>query len=839
MTDIIFLHAPSVYDFRKLSIMYGPVADLIPSAPVFEMYPVGLSTLSAYLERSGYKTRIINIAVRMLRDPQFDAERLIKNLYPKAFGIDLHWLPHAHGSIEIAKIVKKYHPKTPVIFGGFSSTYFHRGLITYPCVDFVLRGDSTEEPLKMLIATIKRGDDPIDVPNLTWKDKEGNIRENPLTYVPENINHLVLDYSQVMKSVVRYRDLVGTLPFKDWLKNPVTAALTCKGCTKNCTFCGGSAFTSKNFYGRDKIAYRDPELVADDIRQIQGNLKSPTFVLGDLCQDGKEYADRFFKAVKKLNITNQVGLEFFSPPDEDFFKKAHQALPHYSMGASLESHDLKVRKGSGKTYTNKEVEASIGWALKNGVERFEIYYMTGLSYQTRESVLETVDYCEHLYDKFKGDKRVLMFISPMTPFLDPGSLIYENPEKYGYTIRCKTLEEHRQALLQPSWKYVLNYETKWMTRDEQVKSTYEAMLGINKVKAKYKVIDEKEAERMEQRLLFEMELMDRVDEITALSDEELKKVRLAKFKEQMDKYSVAPEASKHRELDWLNQLFSGSRLRNISLFKFKPLGVLKTIVFSNGERQSKSRKQAVEEASLQPVRMKNGASKETYVQSVFTSIARRYDLLNTCLSFGLHRFWKKKAVSLMNVSDGAKVLDVCSGTGDLAIELTKWVNKKGKVHAVDFCGEMIELGRKKASLMDLSEQIEFVEANAESLLFPDNFFDGVIMGFGGRNVSSLDKALSEMRRVIKPGSRAVFLEFTKPPDAFFGKLYRFYLFKLIPVIGGLISGDKEAYTYLARSIDGFYTTEGLKTLMEDVGFKEVFYLTLNARTLAIHVGTKP
>lgn len=578
MADIIFLHAPSVYDFRKHSIMYGPVADLIPSAPVFEMYPVGLSTLSEYLNRFGFKARIINLAVRMLRDPQFDAEKLVKNLHPKAFGIDLHWLAHAHGSIEIAKIVRKYHPKTPVIFGGFSSTYFHRELITYPCVDYVLRGDSTEEPLKMLIEAIKEKREPANVPNLTWKDKSGSIKENPITYVPEDINHLVLDYSQVMKSVIRYRDLVGTLPFKDWLKNPVTAALTCRGCTKNCTFCGGSAYTSKNFYGRNKIAYRDPELVADDIRRIQGNLKSPTFVLGDLCQDGEEYADRFFGAAKRMNITNQVGLEFFSPPSEDFFKKADDALSHYAMGASLESHDPKVRQGSGKTYANKEAEASIGWALKNGVERFEIYYMTGLPYQTKESVLKTVDYCGYLYEKFKGDKRILMFTSPMTPFLDPGSLIYEDPEKYGYTIHFKTLEGHRQALLQPSWKYVLNYETKWMTRDEQVKSTYEAMLGINRVKAKYKVIDEAEAKQMESRLLFEMILMEKIDEIMALSDEEERKIKLMTLKEEVDKYSVAPDANEYQALDWLTQLFSGNRLKSFSFFNFKPLGVLKTVI---------------------------------------------------------------------------------------------------------------------------------------------------------------------------------------------------------------------------------------------------------------------
>ncbi|HAW60201.1 MAG TPA: TIGR04190 family B12-binding domain/radical SAM domain protein [Actinobacteria bacterium] len=597
-TDLILLHAPSVYDFRKLSIMYGPVSDLIPSAPIFEMYPVGFSTIAEYLNRYGYRVRIINLAVRMLKSARFDAEELIRSLRPRAFGIDLHWLPHAHGSLEVAKIIKRHHPQIPVIFGGFSATYFHRELINYPQVDFVMRGDSTEEPLRRLMDCLpvglpvglpvvrhgrhgrhglvdERGYE--SVPNLTWKDDNGEVHENPLSHVPDDINHIVLDYSHVMKSVVRYRDLVGCLPFKDWLKNPVTAALTCKGCTRNCTFCGGSAYTMKNFYNRKKIAYRDPELVAEDIKRIQRTLKSPTFVLGDLRQAGDDYADRFLEAIKG-KISNQVGLEFFLPPPEVFFKKAQDALPHYSMGASLESHDLKVRKGLGKSYTNEEIEASIGWALKHGVERFEIYYMTGLPHQTADSVLETVDYCDYLYRKFNGDKRVLMFISPMTPFVDPGSLIYENPEKYGCKIRYRTLEEHRRALLQPSWKYILNYETVWMSRSEQVESTYQAMLGINRVKTKYGVISEAEAHRVESRLLYEMDVMREIDGIMGDPDPEVRAVKLRGLKKRVDKYSVASTAGRYKELDWLTQLFTGGRLRNAGLFNFRLMGILRTVM---------------------------------------------------------------------------------------------------------------------------------------------------------------------------------------------------------------------------------------------------------------------
>ena len=129
--DLVLLHAPAVYDFRERSIMFGPVSDMVPSTPIFEMYPVGLTTMAEYLERHGLTVRIVNLAVLMLNKPGFDVERHIASLDASVFGIDLHWLPHCQGSVEIAKIVKRLHPDRPVVFGGLSSTYFHEELVGY------------------------------------------------------------------------------------------------------------------------------------------------------------------------------------------------------------------------------------------------------------------------------------------------------------------------------------------------------------------------------------------------------------------------------------------------------------------------------------------------------------------------------------------------------------------------------------------------------------------------------------------------------------------------------------------------------------------------------------
>ena len=119
--DLLLLHPPSVYDFRRKTIMYGPISDLIPSSPVFEMYPLGFLTMTDYLESRGLKVRIVNLALRMMNDPAFDVAKFLARLKPRAIGIDLHWLQHAHGSSEVAKFAKECHPQVPVIFGGPSA----------------------------------------------------------------------------------------------------------------------------------------------------------------------------------------------------------------------------------------------------------------------------------------------------------------------------------------------------------------------------------------------------------------------------------------------------------------------------------------------------------------------------------------------------------------------------------------------------------------------------------------------------------------------------------------------------------------------------------------------
>ena len=258
-SDIIFLHAPSVYDFRKKPIFYGPVSDVIPSSPVFEMYPVGFMTISSHLEAAGFRTRIVNIAVQMLQSERFDAEERIRKLDADVFAIDLHWMPHAHGAIELAKIVKKHHPDAKVEFGGLTSSYFYEELIQRPEVDLVMRGDTTEVPTVMMMEALQKGGDLSAVPNLVWKDSEGKVHDNGLTYSLESLDEIKFDYGTMIKGVLRNMDIKGALPWYGWDKLPLTSVFTVRGCSVNCAECGGSHFANGRVVCRRRPAFRSPE----------------------------------------------------------------------------------------------------------------------------------------------------------------------------------------------------------------------------------------------------------------------------------------------------------------------------------------------------------------------------------------------------------------------------------------------------------------------------------------------------------------------------------------------------------------------------------------------------
>lgn len=554
--DLVLYHAPSVFDFREKPAIYGPISDVIPPGPNFEMYPIGLISISEHLTRKGFSVRIVNLAMKMLKSPGFDPEALIKSIDARMYGIPLHWLPHVNGALAVAELVKKHHPDRPIVFGGFSASYFHEELINeFPQVDFVMRGDSTEDPMVELAGEVCSGaGDYGRIPNLTWRNAEGAAVVNDLSYRPQNLDHVFTNYEHAIRETIKHMDFTGYQPFESWDKYPITAVFTCRGCVHNCRTCGGGAHFFHHTMERGRPTFKSPKLVARDMKTAEKFLNAPIFIIGDVLQHGDDYASELLAEIKRLKIKNEVIIEFFDPPPREVLEAVADAIPKFNIEISPESHDEKVRKAFGRPFDNESLERFIGDALELGCRRFDLFFMTGLPHQDAQNVLDTVDYCEELLEKFGGDKRLYPFISPLAPFVDPGSAVWERPEKHGYKMLFTRLAELREALESPSWKYFLNYETEWMTRDEIAYVTYEAGLRLNDIKERYGLVTPREAQAVRDKNRKAVAMMKRIDQALELADEAERSGAIANLRSEIRDLDTSTLCDK-TELDWPTGLF--------------------------------------------------------------------------------------------------------------------------------------------------------------------------------------------------------------------------------------------------------------------------------------------
>ena len=473
--DLFLLPAPSVYDFRErddILFAYLSDSDSVNVTSIYEMYPLGFFAIKQRLREHGFQAEIINLASLMLMHPQLDVEALLGRLEAPVFGLDLHWMAHCHGSIEVAKRVKAIHPEALVIFGGISSTYYADQLIQYPSVDVVVKGYDTLEPMTMLMEAVKRGKcDFGHIPNLIYKLNGSEIINTGFTYKPiKNYNDATVDWSYYRdtKSSSTTSKLIMTLPNT--------------GCAHDCPWCGGSRYATSKIMGIKKtLVTKDNQRVIEELRTL-GDVAKHTSIYALQCySETKARLHQFLDGVKEMGYKN-VFFETFHLPTQDTLEKMGQSTQAYIM-LSPQSHDPVISKLSGRgTYSMPQMEEWIVRALDAGIAGIMIWFFIGMPQQTAASVLDTVSYSAHLLHKFRG-KNVLPLICPMVPFLDPGSRFFEEPHKHGYRIFHKTLEEHRQAMVNPIWAKRLNYETEWMSRQQIQDVTYESITRLVTVKA--------------------------------------------------------------------------------------------------------------------------------------------------------------------------------------------------------------------------------------------------------------------------------------------------------------------------------------------------------------------
>ncbi len=495
-TEVALVHAPSIYDFRTRDIKLGPISDVIPSTPVFEMYPIGFVSMLSSLIQEGYNARICNVAAMMVSSGKFDSVKYLKDVESDIFGIDLHWLPHVNGALKIARIIKDLHPNSKVLLGGFSATYFADDIMkNYEYIDFILSGDLQEKNIVKLAETLENSQGINNVPDLIHRDGSRILHNQ---HGKSSIDDVFLNYGVLMKNAIKYHDIKGHLPYASWLENTEAMTVIEHGCSFNCAFCGGSNFAYRNNYNDISPVYRKPEIIAEEISLVQEMLGSPVFITGDINRAGEKFYSSLFQEMKNRKIDLPLLTEFFVPPEKHYLDELGRNFPDFTVEISPESSNETIRNKNGRPYDNKSLENFIENSITAGSKKIDVYFTIGLSGQTVDDVNIDLDYSEGLMKRFTNNKEKLYtFISPLTPFIDPGSLIYEHPGDYGFTITAKTISDYFNLLENGKiWTDFLNYYTKWMNVEQIAKATYESEIRMIRIRQSLGLLKGQDAEEI-------------------------------------------------------------------------------------------------------------------------------------------------------------------------------------------------------------------------------------------------------------------------------------------------------------------------------------------------------
>lgn len=502
--DLILLHAPSVLDFRgRRDVLFPYVAsDSVAVSSIFEIYPLGFKSIESYLKGHGVSVKIINLAALMIRKWDLDVRAFLSTLEARAFGIDLHWVIHAHGSIELARLLKETHPQTPTLFGGISSTYFARELMEYPQVDLVLRGFDTHEPLMQLMKALKSGSSLEGIPNLLYRDgANGSTMVNEFSHKPRTINcDTAADWG----------------PFLDSRKdeNPAMMVLPSTGCAHNCGWCGGSKDAVKRIMEtRYPVSPRVPEAITVEMQSMRDKpaAKRANIYTLNAYNFSAKALDVYLAGVKSAGIRD-VSYEQFRLTPMPVLQKMVDAA-RTTINLSPESHDVAISKLAGRgNYSMAQMESWIESALKMGVYGVQIWFFIGMPQQTLGSVADTVAYCRELMQRFKGH-RVVPLLTPMVPFLDPGCNYFEHPDDWGYKVFFRSLEDHRSALINPSWIHRINYETRWLSREQVANVSYDAIDEMTKAKRDLGMLPAGVARGLLEKRAIEKEMLFKISEL--------------------------------------------------------------------------------------------------------------------------------------------------------------------------------------------------------------------------------------------------------------------------------------------------------------------------------------
>jgi clorobiocin biosynthesis protein CloN6 len=509
---MVLMHAPAFFDFRQRRDIYFPflgTSASVPITPLYEYFPVGFKTLQQFLLDRGHDVKIINLCTVLLRFPQLNFDDLVASLDTRLVGIDLHWMVHVQGSLEVARRIHELRSDISIIFGGISSTYYAQELISYPFIDMVMRGYDTHEPVAQLLDAMKADRSLEGIPNLLWKDFGGSIRSNGFSHKPDRFS-IGIDWARHPGESISSNLL------------PILEILTTHnaGCSYHCRWCGGSRNAFRRIHQSHRSIVHKPatemEKELQTINRIQ-NVERFHFYSNGTYNEKHRGMHYFLEQIGKLKLKSISYEQYYLTPD-DILEQMARSNQRTSITLSPDSHDLSVAKLAGRgVYTNEEMEAWIERALGIGIQQIDIWYVVGMPQQGPDSVYATVDSCHRLIEIFKG-QRVNPMICPMIPFLDPGSTFFCHPAKNGYRIFHRSAEEHRRGMESASIINRINYETRWLSRQQLVEVGFQAVRQLMEMKADVGVLPRSLVQNFNAKIDDALKFIPEVHEVDCISD---------------------------------------------------------------------------------------------------------------------------------------------------------------------------------------------------------------------------------------------------------------------------------------------------------------------------------
>jgi B12-binding domain/radical SAM domain protein len=532
--DVVLIHPPAMFDFRKRTLFPGALATV--DHIQYNKVAVGVLSIADYLDRNGYNVIIDNLADRMINDKDFNAEEHIKKLSVRVFAVGLHWHQHSQGAIEVAKLCKRFHPGSLVVLGGLTATCFHEEIIQkYDFVDAVIRGEA-ERPFLEFMKALDKNNRITGTPNLTYRKDDNSICVTSLMPPSEDLD----EFEFTRFDLVEPRDSI-------YSKNraPHWSLVVCRGCVYNCAVCGASSYSYNKYLGMRKPAFRSPEKIISDIKKLNEQGVKQIGLYQDMRMGGKEYWKKLLSLLRtEKPDLDRLTLDILAPANEEFISEIASTGIETIIYLCPDTGCEKVRRMQGRNYSNEGLLDTISLCHKYNLP-VVIFFSVGLAGETHETIKETWDLWDKIYvlnsqaisqKRISNIGRCILVNGPIIGpiMLDPGSLAYDSPDKYGYKLLFKNLEEYIHAQLEPSWHQWLNYETVRADRENLVSLNHEAIDQLIYKKIKFGAFNKKQADFDSVLAITDRFAVKEINKIMKLPDNTDRESRLKSLKRTLD-----------------------------------------------------------------------------------------------------------------------------------------------------------------------------------------------------------------------------------------------------------------------------------------------------------------